>query len=201
MPPAASLDGMSGTPVSTERLWGLLSGQLRSFFARRVPDPQAAEDLLQETFLRIHRALERWPDGERLEAWVFRIARNLLIDHRRRRPLAVSDDLRPEAVPEDDEVGAGNLNDVVRDWLPAMIDELPAPYAEAVRMVELEGLPQQEIADRLGLSLSGAKSRVQRGREKLKQALFDCCTFQRDRRGNVIGYDCNDPGDAGCDDD
>ena len=77
-----------------------------------------------------------------------------------------------------------------------MIESLPEPYGDAVRLYELDGLPQQAIADRLGLSLSGAKSRVQRGREKLKEQLFACCSFQRDRRGNVIGYTRN--ADGGC---
>lgn len=106
------------------------------------------------------------PDGNQWEVfvvkpWVFQIARNLMVDYRR----AQMDPTR----------GA----------------DLPDPYQQAVRLFELEGVPQQEIADRLGLSLSGAKSRVQRGRDRLRALLFDCCTFERDRRGNVIGVERN----------
>jgi RNA polymerase sigma-70 factor (ECF subfamily) len=83
-----------------------------------------------------------------------------------------------------------------------MIRELPEKYREAVQLAEIEGLPQQEIANRLSLTLSGAKSRVQRGRVLLKEVLDQCCTFHVDRRGNVM--DCDPKPDRkaclGCDD-
>jgi RNA polymerase sigma-70 factor (ECF subfamily) len=62
-------------------------------------------------------------------------------------------------------------------------------YRQAVQLSEIEGLPQQEVADRLGLSLSGAKSRIQRGRLMLKDELERCCRFEFDRRGNVMDYE------------
>ena len=81
-----------------------------------------------------------------------------------------------------------NLNQLILGWLPQMIAQLPETYRTAVELYEIKGIPQQKIADQLGISLSGAKSRIQRGREKLKSMLFDCCSFERDRRGNVIGF-------------
>jgi RNA polymerase sigma-70 factor (ECF subfamily) len=68
-----------------------------------------------------------------------------------------------------------------------MIYSLPAPYREALLLTEFDGLTQQQLAARVGISLSGAKSRVQRGREQLKQMLHECCSFEFDRRGKVIG--------------
>ncbi len=188
--------GMTDARVPTERLWELLSDKLRSFLRRQVGDDHAAEDLLQETFVRIHKRLNDLDDESRLHAWVFRIARNLATDHLRARTPSDVDDQdvpSPESESDDDE----NLNAVVREWLPPMIAQLPDPYREALQMYEFEHLPQQEIADRLGISLSGAKSRIQRGREKLKGILFDCCSFERDRRGNVIGFTRNGPAECG----
>lgn len=66
-----------------------------------------------------------------------------------------------------------------------MIRALPKPYREAIVRTEIEGVPQVELAKRLGISVSGAKSRVQRGRRALKQMLLDCCQFEFDRRGGV----------------
>jgi len=86
-----------------------------------------------------------------------------------------------------------NLKKLVMSWLPGMISELTETYREAVDLYELHRVPQKQIADKLGISLSGAKSKVQRGREKLKAILFDCCSFENDRRGNVIGYRVNKP--------
>ena len=87
-------------------------------------------------------------------------------------------------------------------WLDEMIGELPDSYREAVQLSEVEGLSQREVADRIGLSLSGAKSRIQRGRGMLKDALERCCRFEFDGRGNLMGYDpkpdrtvCRDCGD------
>ena len=77
-----------------------------------------------------------------------------------------------------------------------MIDGLPAPYGQALTLTEFEGLTQRQLAERLGISLSGAKSRVQRGREKLKEALLDCCQFEFDRRGKII--DCMPKGEGCC---
>lgn len=178
---------MAAAPITTEQLWELLHERLASFLARHAPDGQTAEDLLQETFLRIHRGLDGLADGERLQSWVFQIARNLVIDERRARSAEVATEDLAEPVADEPD-GDDNLNAVVRGWLPAMIARLPETYREAVRLFELEGLSQQAIADRLGLSLSGAKSRVRRGRERLKTQLFDCCVFERDARGNVVGY-------------
>ena len=70
-----------------------------------------------------------------------------------------------------------------------MVRSLPDGYREAVQLAEVEGLPQQAVADRLGLSLSGAKSRIQRGRAMLKDVLQRCCSFELDVRGRVMGCD------------
>jgi RNA polymerase sigma-70 factor, ECF subfamily len=77
-----------------------------------------------------------------------------------------------------------------------MIYSLPEPYRDALVLTEFDGLTQKELAERLGISLSGAKSRVQRGKEQLKRMLHDCCTFEFDRRGRVI--DCEPRGNSGC---
>lgn len=83
-----------------------------------------------------------------------------------------------------------------------MIRSLPDGYREAVQLAEIEEQTQQDVADRLGLSLSGAKSRIQRGRAMLKDVLEACCSFELDGRGRVMGCDpkpnqkvCRDCGD------
>jgi RNA polymerase sigma-70 factor (ECF subfamily) len=193
---------MNYESLSTEQIWELLSAKLRSFLLQRVSDPQVAEDLLQETFLRIHQKLDGMDDEQRITAWVFQIARNLVTDHYRSKARAI-----PTTVTEDIEIltsEEGNLNELAESWISGMIAQLPDAYRAAVELYELQGMPQREIADKLDISLSGAKSRVQRGRAKLKSLLFDCCSFERDRRGNIIGCVQNNPGDGseceeGCD--
>ncbi len=88
----------------------------------------------------------------------------------------------PDELPDDD---------IVSELLPcirAMVLALPDQDRQALILTEYQGLTQKELGERLGLSLSGAKSRVQRAREKLKQQLLACCHFEVDRRGHILDY-------------
>lgn len=173
---------------TTEAVWAHLSADLWRFLRRRVADDHTADDLLQETFVRVHRGIGTLVETDRLAAWVYRIARNVLIDHHRRatNPAVALGDTDP-AEPADDPTCALRCRGA--EWLDELVRSLPDGYREAVQLVEVEGLPQQEVADRLGLSLSGAKSRVQRGRVLLKDALERCCQFEFDARGNLLDYE------------
>jgi RNA polymerase sigma-70 factor (ECF subfamily) len=171
---------------STDAIWTHLSSDLRRFIRRRVSDDHVADDLLQETFVRVHRNIGTLQEVDRLAAWVYRVARNVIHDHHRsatRSTVALADP-DPADEADDRKSHCGGC-----DWLAEMIGSLPGGYREAVQLSEIEGLPQQEVADRLGLSLSGAKSRIQRGRAMLKEALQRCCHFEFDRRGNVMDYE------------
>jgi RNA polymerase sigma-70 factor (ECF subfamily) len=172
--------------ISTEQAWREMSQKLRDFFRRRVVNEQLAEDLLQETFLRIHNGLASLAEHERLAAWVYRIARNTLVDYLRKglvsKEVLIDDVARMEEPPEE------TANKDVAQWLRQMVQNLPAKYRTAVELAELQEVPQREVSERLGISLSGAKSRVQRGREQLKDLLVRCCRWELDRRGGVVDY-------------
>lgn len=172
-------------PDHLELLWDQYSRRLKSFIRSRVADDAEAEDILQEVFIRVHRNLCCLKDWNKPEGWIYQIARNLIIDHyRQRRPVAeLPEDLADEPdLPEDDPEAELALS------LKEMIADLPEPYRQALLLTEYEGLSQKELADRQGLSLSGAKSRVQRARDRLRDMLLDCCHFVLDRRGSVIDY-------------
>lgn len=178
---------MTETPLTTESVWSNLSSDLRRFIRRRVPDDHTADDLLQETFVRIHRGLPALEDGDRLTAWGYRIANNVLTDHcRKRAPETGIDETMVAARPE--EPRSLVMKGAAR-WLDEIIDTLPESSREAIRLSEIGGLTQQAIADRLGISLSGAKSRVQRSRGQLKEVLLKCCRFDLDHHGNVVNCD------------
>ncbi|QEG23005.1 RNA polymerase sigma factor SigZ [Mariniblastus fucicola] len=180
---------MSEGLKTSEEIWLLLGEQLKSFFVVRVRDHQTAEDLLQETFVRIHAKLDTVADVQRIRPWIFQIARNLLADHYRAKSKEAARLAElVEAAPDHEQ----QLEDVVIGWLPRMLELLPDKYREAVELYKLQGMSQQEIADRLNISLSGVKSRVQRGRSKLKDVLYDCCSFEHDRRGDLISISRNE---------
>ena len=69
-----------------------------------------------------------------------------------------------------------------------MIERLSQDYRDAITLVEIEGLTQQIAAKQMGISLSGMKSRIQRGRGQLKQMLNDCCVIELDGRKGIVEY-------------
>lgn len=166
---------------------GALRGTLRRYVARRAPAAEV-EDLVQDVLLRMHERAGELRDETRLAGWALRIAASVVADrHRRRRPEEPHAEPPAEAAPEGE--APENLNELVAGWLPPMLALLPAEYEEALQLVDVEGLGQKEYAERVGLSLSGAKSRVQRGRRMLEEILLACCEVETDPRGNVIGYE------------
>lgn len=174
------------TNSATEAIWSQLSNDLRRFIRRKVADEHVADDLLQETFLRIHGNIHRLHASDRLAAWVYRIARNVIHDHYRAKHVHVA--LADMDVAENDD-RKHQLKASAGIWLEELIGQLPSTYQNAVRLSEIEGLPQHEVADRLRLSVSGAKSRIQRGRVMLRDVLDQCCVFQFDRQGNPMNCD------------
>ena len=174
--------------ATTEQLWHDLHDRLLRSIRRHVADAASAEDILQEVFLKIHLRIGTLRDEERVEGWVYQIVRNAITDHRRRqRPSApLLDELVAPEEPDRDEVDRPAQELI--PFIKGTVAGLPEPYREALLLTEYEGLTQQHLAERAGISLSGAKSRVQRGREKLKQLLLDCCHVELDRRGGIIDY-------------
>lgn len=163
-----------------------MAPRLRAFLCRRVRDDATADDLTQETLLKVYRSRESLRDGQRLEVWLYRVARSTLVDHYRRQkpteelPLALAAD-RP------DEVEA--MRAAMAASMRCFLEQLPEAYREPVRLAELEGLPLAKIALRMNLSLTAVKSRVRRGRQMLKAKLQACCRFEFDRLGQVIGWE------------
>lgn len=169
--------------ATLEHIWHEFAGKLGQFIRARVSDPATAEDILQDVFVKIQKRLGQLQDPAKLQGWIYLIARNAIIDHYRTRKetVEVPENLFAEPTANDGEI------EELKASFRRMIYSLPEPYRDAIVLTELHGFTQQELADRLGLSLSGAKSRVQRGRAQLKQMLDECCTFEFDRRGKVIG--------------
>ncbi|MEX2169821.1 MAG: RNA polymerase sigma factor SigZ [Pirellulales bacterium] len=170
-------------------VWPALSDELRAFLRSRVPSESDADDLLQDVFVRVVEKIGSLREADRVESWVYQVARNAIADFYRRRASRPDGSINGAVegvVDRHGENDAGNQNCAVGAWLSRMIGALPTTLRDAVRMYEIEGLSQAEIANRLGISLSGAKSRVQRGRRQLEELLLGSCQLELDRRGNVL---------------
>jgi RNA polymerase sigma-70 factor (ECF subfamily) len=182
------------TAMDEPERWRSLDAALHGFFHKRVADPQARADLVQEVLLRMHERREQLRDEDRLEAWAFRVARNALVDHyRRKRPSeALPELVEPEPEPSD------RSAEILGAWLRTRIEQLPASYREALELIELRGLSQREAADALGVPYSTLKSRVQRGRDLLHAELLSCCAVELDARGRVTDFEPRSCKPCGC---
>lgn len=184
---------------NADDLWLDLRSGLRSFLERRLRRREDVEDVLQEVFLKIHRDRCSLADGEKVEAWVYRIARHAVTDFYRRQARRPEEELPEELEERFPDKEPSDIHETVLAWLEPMATLLPEKYRDALILSDFEGLPQQEVADRLGISLSGAKSRVQRARVQLGEMLHACCTLEVGGDGRVVGYSPNSPGCRGSD--
>lgn len=167
-------------------LWQEHKDRLHGFITKRVRDRYVADDVLQDVFLKAHAGLHTVTSPGSVSAWLYRIAANAIADYYRTHKAAdeLPDDL---STPERER----NYIAELASCLQPMIAGLPDTYRTALTLSEIDGITQREVADRLGISVSGAKSRVQRGREKLRERLSQCCEIETGRDG-IVGYEILD---------
>ena len=173
-----------------QALWNAFAPPLRAFLARRVPSGVEADDLLQDVFLRVVKHLDSLRSTERPEAWLFQIARNALRDslRARQRKDGRTDPLEVDLPADQGTAAVRDSEEELAPCLTPMIGRLAEPYRTAIELTSIRGLTQAEAAKQVGISLSGMKSRVQRGREQLRQMLVRCCEIDVDVRGGVSDF-------------
>ena len=156
------------------KTWQAHRDELYRFVLNRMRDKAVAEDIVHDVLLKAYAGQHTLKDASKLRSWLYQITRNAIIDHYRlRRPTEV---LTEEVMIEEAEEEHRAERELAGCLTP-LIDELPEPYRDALMLAEIEGTTQREVASRLGLSLSGAKSRVQRARLLLRGILLKCLNF------------------------
>ena len=168
---------------STENLWSEFGRQLKTFIHHQVKDESATDDILQEVFIKIHSNINSLNDQSKVRSWIYQISRNQIIDYFRRHQSA---SLPVESIQNlEDETPDDFMQKAIEDMIE-MMAELPAEYCQALCMTEIDGMNQKAYAEKVGISYSGAKSRVQRARKMLKDMLMNCCHYQFDVYGTVV---------------
>lgn len=175
--------------------WHRHEGELRAWLRGRLGNPHDAEDMLQELFLKAlrqdkqfceneaaGRSFEERPIGN-ARAWLFEVSRNALADRLRLKKEQV--ELPDDLVHETDEPAAV---DSLAACLPRALAELSEEDREAITLCDLEGLNQEDYARLKGLTLPGAKSRVQRARKRLREHLTGACQVRFDAAGKVCCF-------------
>jgi RNA polymerase sigma-70 factor (ECF subfamily) len=196
--------------AQTKEIWSQMHQRLLSYIRGRVDKLHDAEDILQDVFVRIHANLGDVRDTENVTAWIYQITRNVITDYYRQRAASAgvlarlaeqTDEHLPSAPDREAEPDVvRRASDEFARCLEPMLGEVPEPYRQAVTLTELKGVTQKDAAEKLGLSISGMKSRVQRGRGKLKDVILECCEVELDRRGGLVDYRRRSPQACdGCD--
>jgi RNA polymerase sigma-70 factor, ECF subfamily len=173
--------------------WQVLGQRLGAYIGRRLPADDV-DDVLQDVLLRIHKNVRYLSDDSRFGPWVYSVARNAVIDRLRKKQPALADpsELDRVASPDETESEQALLNCVT-----PFVARLPEAYRHAITLVELQGLSQADAAAIEGISLSGMKSRVQRGRRMLRDMFEECCSLEIDARGRVIDAERRHPTTCG----
>lgn len=198
-PKSAVIETDLADAPSTDIAWINFESRLRAYVRKRV-DPVSADDVFGDVMLRLVQHRTELQAAEKPIAWMLRVAANAIADYYRRREVEqrALTEIHDESVHA---LASGGVPDAAAELarcLVPLIRELPAPYDEALMLTEIEGMAQNTAAERLGLSHSGMKSRVQRGRAKLKAALLRCCEVEVDRSGAVLDYQRRRGCDTGC---
>ncbi len=159
-------------------VWKAWHSALHQYLARRVREPADVDDLLHEIFLKMEANLSRLREPGRIAGWLYRIADNTVMDYYRKRR-------RWEEVPEELPAPEESIDTAAElaTCLRPMINALPEVYRQAVLLSEIEGMKQKVVAQKLGITHSAARSRVQRGREKLRSMMLACCHIEVDAHG------------------
>lgn len=163
--------------------WTQHAPELRGWLRHRLGNPAEVDDVLQDLFLKALRQGERFGSLHTPRAWLFEVARNLLADRLRvaRDTVALPEDL---SAPQDEP----DTVDALTACLARVLSELSAEDREAITLCDLQGMAQAEFARVVGLSLSAAKSRVQRARQRLRAQMTLSCRVQVDEAGCVFDF-------------
>jgi RNA polymerase sigma-70 factor, ECF subfamily len=174
--------------MNSNQIWHDFRHRLKVFIRNRVRTEHDAEDVLQDVFVKVNQKLPTLKDEERLESWLFRLTRNTITDYYRR--LRPSEELTDEVLllsaETPDKVGLAIKE--LANCIQPLLQTLTEPYRYALERTSYQGITQKALAEELHLSLSAAKSRVQRARQQLKVALLSCCKVEFDHLGNVMDY-------------
>jgi RNA polymerase sigma-70 factor (ECF subfamily) len=167
-------------------IWNKFRTELLNYIKTKVSDEYAAEDILQEVFIKIHKNIDQIDNLYNLRAWLYRITNNTIIDfYRKNKPFLPLDEVGDNIAVEEELI---DMNEEIAACLQPFLQNLPDKYRRPLELFEFDGMKHKEISKKLNLSLSGSKSRILRAKKKLKEVLTECCEFEFDSYGNIVDY-------------
>jgi len=162
---------------------------LKAFIGTKVENPEDVNDILQDSLYKAQKNIHLLKKDSKFTSWLYQIIRNSIIDFYRKKRVNIDID---EANIEDQNWQIDeNDNKQLSKCLKSLIEELPDNYRDALLLFEISGMGLKDLSTHLSLTISGTKSRIQRGREKLREIILKCCTVNTDKYGNVVNHKCN----------
>lgn len=167
--------------MTTQEVWDSYAEDLKRFILSKVKDQTITDDVLQDTFIKIHTKLHTLKDITKLKPWLFSVARNTLMDYFKKSNLTF--EMAHIEIQVDAEIREHHETDCLRE----ILKNLPKKYRDPLFLSDIKGLKQQDVAMQLQLPLSTVKSQIQRARKQIAQGYIDCCDFKMNQQGYLVG--------------
>jgi len=169
--------------MKTSEVWVLYANDIQKFIFSKIKNVANTEDVLQETFLKVHTKLHTLKAPSKIKPWVFTIARNSIIDFFKLNKPSI--DITTLEFSEEVYNTESAHNE--QDCLRGIIKKLPKKYRTPLFLSDIKGMKQQEVALQLNQSLSTTKSQIQRARKLIAKGFMDCCGFVLNEDGKLVG--------------
>ncbi len=167
--------------MTTQQVWTTYSEDLKRFIISKVKNIAIADDILQDTFIKIHTKLHTLRNITKLKAWCFTVARNSMLDYWKstNQTFEIAD-FEAETILEKEV-------HTEKDCLHGILQNLPKKYRDPLFLSDIKGLKQQEVATQLKQTLPSTKSQIQRARKLIAQGFMDCCGYVLNEDGKLVG--------------
>lgn len=176
--------------MTTKEVWNKYSNDLASFILSKVKDKVIADDILQDSFIKIHTKLHTLRDLNKLKPWIFSITRNSINDYYK----STNQSIDLPSIEQETELSFDEHTE--KDCLRGILSGLPKKYRDPIFLSDIKGMKQAEVSAQLQLPLPTVKSQIQRARKMIAQGFKDCCGFIENEKGHLVGEiqekeDCN----------
>ncbi|MGO3719367.1 MAG: sigma-70 family RNA polymerase sigma factor [Mesonia hippocampi] len=165
--------------METQKIWDNFNDELYFFILKKVKNKDVTNDVFQNTFLKIHKNLSKLKKEEKARAWIFQIARNEIVNHFKKESVYV------EKLDADKEIPLQKYQHIC--CFDKFINDLPEIYRQVIELIYVKGKKQKDVAKELEISLENVKARIKRAKDILKKKFNECCKYEFDKNGKLIG--------------
>lgn len=167
--------------MTTQQVWSKYADDIKRFILSKIKDDVITDDILQDTFIKVHTKLHTLKDITKLKSWIFSIARNSILDY-----FKASNKTFEFANFESETIAEENAH-TEKDCLRGILKNLPKKYRDPLFLSDIKGLKQQEVATQLNQNITTTKSQIQRARKLIAKGFMDCCGYVLNEEGKLVG--------------